>query len=64
MEYKYLNHIESPADLKKVPRKDLPIAIRFVYVVYFIHRIAIRRTISTLEARTSLLTIEISSAAH
>jgi len=25
MEYKYLNHIESPADLKKVPRKDLPI---------------------------------------
>jgi len=25
MEYQYLNHIDSPADLKKVPRKDLPI---------------------------------------
>src|SRR5579862_5596085 len=25
MEYQYLNHIESPADLKKVPRADLPI---------------------------------------
>ena len=25
MEYQYLNHIESPADLKKVPREDLPI---------------------------------------
>ena len=25
MEYQYLNHIDSPADLKKVPRQDLPI---------------------------------------
>jgi 1-deoxy-D-xylulose-5-phosphate synthase len=25
MEYRYLNHIDSPADLKKVPREDLPI---------------------------------------
>ena len=25
MEYRYLTHIESPADLKKVPREDLPI---------------------------------------
>jgi len=25
MEYRYLNHIDSPADLKKVPRGDLPI---------------------------------------
>ena len=24
MEYQYLMHIESPADLKKVPREDLP----------------------------------------
>ena len=25
MEYRYLNHIDSPADLKKIPRADLPI---------------------------------------
>jgi len=25
MEYQYLNHIDSPADLRKVPREDLPI---------------------------------------
>ena len=25
MDYKYLLHIDSPADLKKVPRGDLPI---------------------------------------
>ncbi len=25
MEYRYLNHIDSPADLRKVPREDLPI---------------------------------------
>ena len=25
MEYRYLTHIDSPADLKKVPRQDLPI---------------------------------------
>ena len=24
MEYKYLPHIDSPADLKKIPREELP----------------------------------------
>ncbi|MGO8792776.1 MAG: 1-deoxy-D-xylulose-5-phosphate synthase [Terriglobia bacterium] len=28
MEYQYLNHIDSPADLKKVPRQDLPIVAK------------------------------------